>query len=91
VRAAVEEHSYDLWGLESGDAELERFVDAIAYLLGHPSELDRLMPPAPVIVATAVTDMLRRHAQTRTTVCGSTTCNGRIRCCATCSRSSCVR
>ena len=69
VRAAVEEHSHDLWGLESGDAELERFVDAIAYLLGHPSELDRLdAAGARDVVATAVTDMMRRHAQTRTTV-----------------------
>ena len=41
----------------------------IAYLLGHPSELDRLdAAGARDVIAAAVTEMMRRHAQTRMTV-----------------------
>ena len=48
---------------------MQRFLDAITHLLGHPSELDRLdAAGARDVIAAAVTDMMRRHAQTRMTV-----------------------
>ncbi len=69
VRRAVEKRAHELWELPPGDPEVERYLDTIGYLLGQPSALDRLdAAGAGDVVAGAVTDMLRRSAQTRMTV-----------------------
>ena len=69
VRRAVEKRADELWELPPGDPEVERYLDTIGYLLGQPSALDRLdAAGARDVVAGAVTDMLRRQAQTRMTV-----------------------
>ena len=69
IRAAVQAKAHDIWGLEADDAEVQRFLDVITHLLGHPSELDRLdAAGARDVIAAAVTDMMRHHAQTRMTV-----------------------
>ncbi|MBA3289337.1 MAG: AAA family ATPase, partial [Acidimicrobiia bacterium] len=69
ARLAVEARADELWGLSPGAPEMERFLSAIAYLLGHPSDLDRLdAAGARDVVAGAIADMMRRHAQTRMTV-----------------------
>ncbi len=69
VRRAVEQRSKELWSLQPGDDLLERLLGVIAYLFGHPSELDEL-DPAGVRdrVADVVTEAMRSHAQTRMTV-----------------------
>ncbi|MET0326033.1 MAG: AAA family ATPase, partial [Ilumatobacteraceae bacterium] len=69
VARVVDQRAAELWGLEPGSTELRRYLDAITYLLGHPSAFDRL-DPAGVrdAIAATLTDMLRRHAQTRMTV-----------------------
>ena len=60
--AAAEE----LWGLDADDPALHRFLDVVGYLLGHPSPLDRLdAAGARDAVQVTLTDMVRRHAQTR--------------------------
>ena len=69
VRQAVEKQAHELWGLETGDAELDWYVDAIGYLMGHPSDLDRLdAAGARDVLTGALTEMMRRSAQTRMTV-----------------------
>ena len=58
-----------MWGLEPGAAELQRYLDTITFLLGLPSPLERLDPAGTRdAIAGTLTDMLRRHAQTRMTV-----------------------
>ena len=69
IRAIVEVHSHDLWSLEPGDEPLEALIGVIDYLFGHPSHLDQLdAGAANDRVTSVVTDMVRRHAQTRMTV-----------------------
>jgi class 3 adenylate cyclase/tetratricopeptide (TPR) repeat protein len=69
VRQAIEKRAHELWGLEQGDPELEWYVDAIGYLMGHPSDLDRLdAAGARDVLTGALTEMMRRSAQTRMTV-----------------------
>ena len=69
VREAIEKRANELWGLESGDPELDWYVDAIGYLVGQPSDLDRLdAAGARDVLTGALTEMMRRSAQTRMTV-----------------------
>jgi class 3 adenylate cyclase len=69
VRRAVEQRAGELWSLQHGDALLDRLLGVVAYLLGHPSELDEL-DPAGVRdrITGVVTEAMRSHAQTRMTV-----------------------
>ena len=69
VARAVDQRAPELWGLEPGAAELQRYLDAITFLLGLPSPLERLDPAGTRdAIAGTLTQMLRRHAQTRMTV-----------------------
>jgi class 3 adenylate cyclase/tetratricopeptide (TPR) repeat protein len=69
ARTVVERHSKDLWSLEPGDEPLEALLGVVNYVSGNPSELDRLDAATALDrVASVVTDMMRRHAQTRMTV-----------------------
>ena len=69
VRLTMERRAQEVWGLKLGDPELERFLDVGFFLLGHPSEFDRLdAAGARDRLAAVVTEMLRRNAQTRMTV-----------------------
>jgi len=69
VREAIEKRAHELWDLEPGHPDVERYADAIRYLLGQPSDLDRLDAAGAGDVVTGVlTEMLRRSAQTRMTV-----------------------
>lgn len=69
VRAAVEARAGELWRLERGAPELDRFISAVTHVLGMPSELDRLDPAgATDRLAGIVADMMRRQAQARLTV-----------------------
>lgn len=69
VRRLVEQRSLELWSVRPGDELLERLLGVIAYLFGHPSELDEL-DPAGVgdRISGVITETMRRHAQTRMTV-----------------------
>ncbi|MET0144946.1 MAG: adenylate/guanylate cyclase domain-containing protein [Ilumatobacteraceae bacterium] len=65
----VRGRSRELWDLQPGSDELQRFLDVISHLLGQPSPLDRLdVAGARDTLTVTLTDMLRRHAQTRMTV-----------------------
>jgi class 3 adenylate cyclase/tetratricopeptide (TPR) repeat protein len=69
VRRTVEQRSKELWSLQPGDDLLERLLGVIAYLFGHPSELDELDPAgARDRINDVVTEAMRSHAQTRMTV-----------------------
>lgn len=69
VRRVVEQRSRDLWSLEPGAEPLEALIGVINYVSGNPSELDQLdAATARDRVTSVVTDMMRRHAQTRMTV-----------------------
>jgi class 3 adenylate cyclase/tetratricopeptide (TPR) repeat protein len=69
VRRTVEERSKELWSLQPGDDLLERLLGVIAYVFGHPSELDELDPAGVSDRITGViTEAMRSHAQTRMTV-----------------------
>ncbi len=69
VRRAVEARAQELWRLEPGDHEVERYGSAVLHVLGMPSELDRMDPAgAADRLAGICADMIRRHAQTRLTV-----------------------
>ena len=70
VRAAVEaKAARDLGAARPTTPSCSGSSTSIAHLLGHPSELDRLdAAGARDVIAAAVTDMMRRHAQTRMTV-----------------------
>lgn len=69
VAAAVAGRAVDLWGLKPDDAALTKYIDVIGHLLGHGSPLDRLdAAGARDAVQVTLTDMVRRHAQTRMTV-----------------------
>jgi class 3 adenylate cyclase/tetratricopeptide (TPR) repeat protein len=69
IRRAVEKRAHELWDLEPGDPDLDRYVDTIGYLLGQPSDLDRLdAAGARDVLTGALTEMMRRSAQTRMTV-----------------------
>ena len=69
VRRTVEQRSKELWSLGPGDDLLERLLGVIAYLFGHPSELDELDPAgARDRISGVVTEAMRSHAQTRMTV-----------------------
>jgi class 3 adenylate cyclase/tetratricopeptide (TPR) repeat protein len=69
VEKIVTGRADELWGLQPDDAELQRYLDAITHLLGHPSPIDRLdAAGARDALSVTLTDMLRRHAQTRMTV-----------------------
>lgn len=69
IRRIIEHHSHDLWSLEPDDEPLELLIGVSLYLFGHPSDLDRLdAAAANDRVTSVVTDMMRRHAQTRMTV-----------------------
>ena len=58
-----------MWSLKPGDDLLERLLGVIAYLFGHPSELDELDPAgARDRITGVVTETMRCHAQTRMTV-----------------------
>jgi len=69
VRRNLEQRADDLWSLKPGDELLEQLLGVIAYLFGHPSDLDELDPAgARDRITGVVTDAMRCHAQTRMTV-----------------------
>ncbi|HET9666699.1 MAG TPA: adenylate/guanylate cyclase domain-containing protein, partial [Desertimonas sp.] len=69
VRDNLEQRSEELWSLKPGDELLERLLGVIAYLFGHPSDLDDLDPAGTRDRITGVvTEAMRCHAQTRMTV-----------------------
>ena len=69
VRGNLEQRSEELWSLKPGDELLERLLGVIAYLFGHPSDLDDLDPAGTRDRITGVvTEAMRCHAQTRMTV-----------------------
>ena len=69
IRDLVEKRSHELWSLEPGDEPLEALINVTYYLLGLPSDLDRHdAAAANDRVTSVITDMVRRHAQTRMTV-----------------------
>ena len=69
VHRTVEKRAVELWGVAPDSQDAERFLTAISHLFGHPSDLDRLdAAGAHDAVASAITDMMRRHASTRFTV-----------------------
>ncbi|MGI9029895.1 MAG: ATP-binding protein [Ilumatobacteraceae bacterium] len=69
IRAVVEGRAWSVWGLRPGDEVLERYVDVIFHLLGHPSTLDRVdAAAARDTVAATVLEMLSGHAGTQLTV-----------------------
>ena len=51
VRRNLEQRADDLWSLKPGDELLEQLLGVIAYLFGHPSDLDGLTPPGPTIAS----------------------------------------
>ena len=64
----VRGRSQELWGL-TDDPVVDRFLDVVSHLLGHPSPLDKLdAAGAQDAVEVALIDMVRRHAQTTMTV-----------------------
>ncbi len=69
VKAAVVTRAKTLWGLAPGDPALQRYHDVVAHLLGHETPLDRLdAAGARDAVLETLTEMIRRHAETRMTV-----------------------
>ena len=69
IDAAVTTRATELWGLTPDDPELRRYLEVIRFLLGHDSPLDRLdAAGARDMVLVTLTEMVRRHAQTRMTV-----------------------
>ena len=69
ITEVVQSRGRELWDLEPESQDLLRYLDVIAHLLGQPSALDRLDAAGARDALTAtLTDMLRRHAQTRMTV-----------------------
>lgn len=69
IREAVERRSAELWSLAPGDGPLTDLIEVVNYVVGNPSALDRLdAATARDRVTGVVTDMMRRHAQTRLTV-----------------------
>jgi class 3 adenylate cyclase/tetratricopeptide (TPR) repeat protein len=69
VAAVVRGRAGELWSLAPEDPKLQRYVDVVAYLLGQDSALDRLdAAGARDTVLTTLTEMVRRHAETRMTV-----------------------
>jgi class 3 adenylate cyclase/tetratricopeptide (TPR) repeat protein len=69
VKEAIEKRAGELWDLEPGHPDVARYADAIRYILGQPSDLDRLDAAGARDVVTGVlSEMMRRSAQTRMTV-----------------------
>ena len=69
VAATVTARAGELWGLGRDDPALVRYLDVVGYLLGHDSPLDRLdAAGARDAVVVTLTEMVRRHAETRMTV-----------------------
>ena len=69
VARVVRARARELWGLDDDDPALLRFLDVVGFLLGHPSPLGRLdAAGARDAVQVTLTDMVRRHAQTKMTV-----------------------
>jgi class 3 adenylate cyclase/tetratricopeptide (TPR) repeat protein len=69
VKEAIEKRAGELWDLEPGHPDVERYADTIRYILGQPSDLDRLDAAGARDVVTGVlSEMMRRSAQTRMTV-----------------------
>jgi class 3 adenylate cyclase len=69
VAAVVHARAEELWGLDTDDPAMQRFLDVVGHLLGHPSPLDKLdAAGARDTVQVTLTDMIRRHAQTSMTV-----------------------
>src|SRR4051794_19951992 len=69
LAAVIGARAGELWGLTPGDPALQRYLDVAGYLLGHDSPLDRLdAAGARDAVLGTLTEMVRRHAETRMTV-----------------------
>ncbi len=69
IDGAVSTRATELWGLAPDDPEVRRYLDVIRFLLAHDSSLDRLdAAGARDAVLVTLTEMVRRHAQTRMTV-----------------------
>ena len=69
VARVIRARARELWGLDDDDPALHRFLDVVGFLLGHPSPLGRLdAAGARDAVQVTLTDMVRRHAQTKMTV-----------------------
>lgn len=64
LRGIVEERGMELYGFDSADPRLHRFVEGAMHLLGHPSELDRVAPgQAREILMQVVVEGLHRRSQ----------------------------
>ena len=69
VAATVRARAQELWNLDAADPALRRYLDVVGFLLGHDSPLDRLdAAGARDAVLVTLTEMVRRHAETRMTV-----------------------
>ena len=69
VSTVIRARAAELWGLGPQDDALPRFLDVVGHLLGHPSPLDKLdAAGARDAVQVTLTEMVRRHAQTKMTV-----------------------
>jgi class 3 adenylate cyclase/tetratricopeptide (TPR) repeat protein len=69
VETTVQARAQELWNLPPDDPALARYLDVVSFLLGHDSPLDRLdAAGARDAVLVTLTEMIRRHAQTRMTV-----------------------
>jgi class 3 adenylate cyclase/tetratricopeptide (TPR) repeat protein len=69
VAATVQARAQELWNLDAADPALRRYLDVVGFLLGHDSPLDRLdAAGARDAVLVTLTEMVRRHAETRMTV-----------------------
>ena len=69
VAGTVRARAQELWNLDAADPALRRYLDVVSFLLGHDSPLDRLdAAGARDAVLVTLTEMVRRHAETRMTV-----------------------
>ncbi|WP_420451144.1 ATP-binding protein [Ilumatobacter sp.] len=64
LRAIVEEKGLELYGFDSSDPRLQRFVEGAAHLFGLPSELDEVAPgQAREILMQVVVEGVHRRSQ----------------------------
>jgi class 3 adenylate cyclase/tetratricopeptide (TPR) repeat protein len=64
LREIVEATGQELYGFDPGEAALQRFVEGVLHLFGHPSELDRVAPAqAREILMQVVVEGVHRRSQ----------------------------
>ncbi|NKB42036.1 MAG: AAA family ATPase, partial [Ilumatobacter sp.] len=64
LRELVDRAGLELYGFDPTDARLQRFVEGVMHLFGHPSELDRVAPgQAREILMQVVVEGIHRRSQ----------------------------